>query len=287
MVKDKSHRRTTGQNIRPGVDGGPIRLIQVSDTHLFASPEGLMVGMKSDEGFQAVIESIRQQQKHIDIVVCTGDISQDASVSSYLRFDQTISSLGAPHLWIPGNHDALDNIRQAIGTDSCGLDKRQRLANWELLMLDTCVEGMIHGHLSEAELMFLDRHLEQQTQRADIPPVVICLHHNPLPVKARWLQKHALQNSEEFLAILDKYTHVKCVLWGHIHQEFDEVRKGVRMLASPSTCVQFHPENNLFALDDQNPGYRWLDLFPDGHLQTGVVRVSDRTFDIDFSSVGY
>ena len=80
-----------------------------------------------------------------------------------------------------------------------------------------------------------------------------------------------------------------CCYWlfGHIHQEYERRRNSVVYLGSPSTCIQFHPTNNEFALDHCNPGYRWLELFSDGVIKTGVKRVNDKLYQVDFSSIGY
>ena len=63
------------------------------------------------------------------------------------------------------------------------------------------------------------------------------------------------------------------MLWGHIHQEFDDRRKNMRLLATPSTCVQFKPRVQQHERDDKKPGYRWLVLNPDDSFETGVNRL--------------
>ena len=117
--------------------------------------------------------------------------------------------------------------------------------------------------------------------------MLICLHHNCLPVDAAWLQKHALVNSDTLLGLIDRHPQVKGVLFGHIHQDYHRERNAVLYLGSPSTCIQFHPSKNDFALDHCNPGYRWLELCADGLIKTGVKRVSDKRYQVDFSSIGY
>ena len=37
--------------------------------------------------------------------------------------------------------------------------------------------------------------------------------------------------------------------FGGMHQEFDQSMQGVRWLATPSTCVQFTPRSDDFAVD--------------------------------------
>jgi Icc protein len=94
-------------------------------------------------------------------------------------------------------------------------------------------------------------------------------------------------SAEQFFAVIDRHPRVRAIIWGHVHQEYDDLRNGVRLLAVPSTCVQFKPKSEDFAVDDSNPGYRWLDLYPDGRIDTAVSRVEGITFEVDFSVKGY
>lgn len=86
---------------------------------------------------------------------------------------------------------------------------------------------------------------------------------------------------------MDACPRVRGVLWGHIHQELDVERNGVRLLATPSTCIQFAPRSDDFALDHLLPGYRWLRLHADGRIETGVSRLRQLDYEIDFSQDGY
>ena len=87
------------------------------------------------------------------------------------------------------------------------------------------------------------------------------------------MDKIKLQNPDEFYAIIDRYPQVKLVLFGHIHQAFEQQRRGVSYLGSPSTCVQFKPESVEFAIDSIQPGFRLLTFNSDGTLETKIERV--------------
>ena len=63
--------------------------------------------------------------------------------------------------------------------------------------------------------------------------------------------------------------------------------KGIKMMASPSTCIQFLPMSDEFAVDPIPPGYRWLELHPDGRIVTGIRRIEEIPGHIDMASVGY
>jgi Icc protein len=88
---------------------------------------------------------------------------------------------------------------------------------------------------------------------------------------SRWLDGLGLRNADTFFEILDQFSQVRGVLWGHVHQASDRHRKGVRLMSSPSTCAQFLPNSDDFALDVRSPGFRWLDLNDNGRIDTEVV----------------
>ena len=264
---------------------GSLNVVQVTDSHLFASEDATLVGMNCHESFESVLEMIRQQQDSLDCVLCTGDLVQDASAEGYRRFYRHVETLGAPQLWIPGNHDENVNMKLAVGESNDCLRTSLVLAPWQFIMLDSHVEGKIYGFLTAGELERLDQLL--QASQAEGQHVLISVHHNPVPVNAAWLQNHCLKNPDDLFHVMDRYDHVKALVFGHVHQEIDVERKGVKILASPSTSIQFDPDNDRFALDERNPGYRWFRLGSDGSIESGVERVKDRSFDIDFTSSGY
>ena len=260
-----------------------FRLVQVTDTHLYADTSHVLVGMNCEEGLSDVISLIRSKEPVIAGVLLTGDASQDNSTASYQRLHRTLATLGARQYWIPGNHDELRAMQKALSADNRCFEKAIRFGKWLVLMLASNVVGAVHGMLKKGELEFLD----EQLRSTDAEHVLVCLHHNPVPVKAAWLQQHALKNPEALFAVLDRYPAVRAVLFGHIHHELKRSRNGVMYYGSPSTCIQFHPTQEDFALDHRNPGYRWLELHADGSLMTGVHRVRHKRYSVDFSGIGY
>jgi 3',5'-cyclic-AMP phosphodiesterase len=264
-------------------NNGSYRLVQVTDPHLFADPQHVLVGMNCDEGLRDVLALISATEKSVTGVLMTGDASQDHSLASYQRLHGLVSQLGVPQYWLPGNHDELMVMQDAVGVDNPCFDKTIRFGEWLVVMLSSNEPGAVHGVLHKNELEFLEQTLQSTTAKH----VLVCLHHNPIAVEAAWLQRHALQNSAELFAILDRHSQVKGVVFGHIHHELNQIRNGVAYHGAPSTCVQFHPYSEEFALDGQNPGYRWLELCVDGTLLTGVNRVSNKSYSVDFSGIGY
>ena len=88
-----------------------------------------------------------------------------------------------------------------------------------------------------------------------------------------WLDAIGLDNPEPFFDLLGKHSQVRAVVWGHIHQAFDQRYHGIRLLGVPSTCAQFAPHTESFTQEMTPPGYRWLELFPDGRIETAIQRL--------------
>ena len=77
-------------------------------------------------------------------------------------------------------------------------------------------------------------------------PALIAQHHHPIAVNSVWLDQHQLSNGALLADILQRHTHARVLLCGHIHQEIDRYFSTCRWLASPSTCIQFLPNSDEF-----------------------------------------
>lgn len=260
-----------------------VLLVQLSDSHLFAAQNGKLLGMDTRDSLQRVVERVLQEQSQVDLILATGDIAQDGSFTAYERFLDLTECIQAPARWLAGNHDDLPAMR-GVSDGRELLAPVTDLGQWRVLMLDSSIAGAVPGFLETRELQALEQSLQQAPERHHL----ICFHHHPVAIGCAWMEPIGLRNAEALFAVLDAYPQVqKTLLWGHVHQEFDQQRKGVRMLASPSTCVQFLPGSDEFQVSQEAPGYRWLRLHDDGRLETGVSRVTGIEFEIDYSVKGY
>jgi Icc protein len=257
-------------------------LVQLSDSHLFAEADGRLLGMNTRQSLEKVIESVLAEQPVVDLILATGDLSQDGSVESYQAFRQLSAQIAAPARWLPGNHDELPQMAEAA-QQSDFLEPVIDIGQWRITLLDSAVPGSVPGYLQDAQLQLLAQALSEAPQRHHL----ICLHHHPVSIDCAWMEPIGLRNPEALFAVLGRFPQVRAVLWGHIHQMFDQVREGVRLLASPSTCIQFAPGSEDFQLDDLPPGYRWLRLHDDGRLETGISRVTGFAFEVDLGGEGY
>lgn len=259
-----------------------VCIVQLTDSHLYADPTADLLGLDTGASLSAVIDLVLNEVADMDLVLATGDIAQDGNERAYRRFVESVASLPAPCYWIPGNHDDAV-LMSRIGAET-GLSREWVDAgNWRIVLLDSSIPGAVAGHLSAAQLALLDRALLGAGERF----VMVCLHHHPVPIGCDWMDPLGLLNVTDLLPRLSADKRVKAVLWGHIHQELDQQLGGLRLLATPSTCVQFARDSSEFATDTQAPGYRSLTLFPDGKIDTRVSRLQPGRFLPDPGAVGY
>lgn len=282
-----------------------LRLLQISDSHLFEKPgEGKLIGMNTEDSLLRVLELIKQNECQpssadsgsavgaagqgvtddacFELVLATGDISQDGSIESYQRFHRYMEAFSRPIYYLPGNHDTLGALQSVAPKSSvapCVIERGE----WAIIMLDSAILGQASGRFSDEQLAFLEKSLTDAVQKH----VAICLHHHPTPMDCQWLDSVGLLEPELFLAIVDRFSNIRAVIHGHVHQESKRVRDGVPYYSLPSTCIQFKPKNDEFQVDTVAPGYRWFEFYPDGSIKTAVHRVDHFYFEIDQSVTGY
>lgn len=265
-----------------------VRILQVTDTHLFANTENTLLGVNTYRSYQAVLDAIAEENLPIDLIVATGDLVQDQSPQAYQHFADGIERIPAPCVWLPGNHDYPPAMVKTLKIAGISSAKQILIGDeWQILMLDSQLQDVPHGELSEQQLEWMKASLDAEPERTTL----IMLHHHPLPSGCTWLDQHSLRNSHILADYLRNYPNVKAMLCGHIHQEMDENWHGIRLLATPSTCVQFKPHCTNFALDTLAPGWRYLELSVNEqsqrHITTRVHRLETREFSPDLDSDGY
>ena len=268
----------------PLAGGASVRVLQITDTHLFAQKDETLLGVNTWESYHAVLQAIHASARDVDLVVATGDLAQDHSSAAYQHFADGIASFAAPCVWLPGNHDFQPSMYSTLQEAGISPAKRVLIGErWQILLLDSQVFGVPHGELSDFQLEWLEKRLAEASERYTL----LLLHHHPLPSGCSWLDQHSLRNAGALDGVLARYTRVKHLLCGHIHQELDVDWNGRRIMATPSTCVQFKPHCSNFTLDTVSPGWRWLELHDDGSLTTEVCRLAGVEFHPDTASEGY
>ena len=246
----------------------PYRIIQISDLHLPAVAGASYRGIDVEAQLQRVLAVIASRGAS-DHLLLTGDNIHGGDEAAYVRLMAVLDRVGIPWSWIPGNHDdgALMARVRPLPTQRC------QPPGWQCLLLDSTAtpDGKGAGSLSQHSLAQLAAAVASRI------PALVVMHHNPLPTHSRWQDAIMLQNRDSFWALVGDLAPGSVVLYGHLHQVWDMTWRGVRVLSCPSTAVQFKPSLDHLALETHGaaalPGFRWLELWPDGRLRCGIERV--------------
>ncbi|MDG2376302.1 MAG: 3',5'-cyclic-AMP phosphodiesterase [Woeseiaceae bacterium] len=245
----------------------PVRILQVTDPHLYAEADGSLRGTVTADSLNAVVDHIRRQEWPADFVVSTGDIVQDDSASAYARFKDLMAPIGLPVHCIPGNHDVPALMQAALSGGPWHYCEAFVVSDWQIIGIDSYLKGHAGGKVSNEELS----RLRQTLANTNALHAAVFLHHPPLKMGSRWLDSVGLHNAQEFLDLITTAGNVRIVIFGHVHQAFEEMYESIRIIGTPSTCAQFKPREVKFQLDDSPPAYRRISLGPDGSIDTELV----------------
>ena len=262
------------------------KILQLTDFHLFGDQQTKLIGINPLQTLQHVLAkvTIDISKNYPDLVILTGDISQDYSLESYKIVTKNFQFFQCPVVATMGNHDYFPMFNKVFGNPTQIITKISSATNWRILILNSNWPKHVDGQITGNDLIFLQKNLEMSSDQ----PTIIFIHHHVLPIDSNWLDRINLRNASEFLAIIDQYKNVKAVVCGHVHQDTTIYRQDVIFLSTPSTSWQFAVKSYNFSLDNLMPGYRWINLYEDGTIKTEVVRIEHNDMFVpDTSSRGY
>ncbi|KRT53568.1 3',5'-cyclic AMP phosphodiesterase CpdA [endosymbiont of Ridgeia piscesae] len=262
---------------------GAITLLQLSDSHIYADQDRCLVGINTQDSLDQVIALARQQLSTPDLLLATGDLVHDASAAGYQRIAERLSAFGCPVYCLPGNHDVPKVMQEHLNRPPLYCLPSLQRGNWSIIFLDSTIPGKPGGHLDDTQLELLSETLNRHPKHHTL----ITMHHHPVPVGSAWMDTMALVNPEPLFQLLEQHSQVRAVLFGHIHQEFDTKHRGIRLIGTPSTCIQFIAGQDKFGIDSKPPGYRAMVLLESGEIRTEVRLLQSLPLGLDLSSGGY
>ena len=243
------------------------QLIHLTDLHLLADPEARLHGWPVEKTFQHLLAAALAETPKPDAIVLGGDLVDDESERGYARLDATLARLPCPVLAMAGNHD--DPARMARRLQHAVVHERLTVGDWQLIALDSHIQGSDAGALGHDAIERLDRWLHAHTA-----PTLVCLHHPPVDVGAAWIDAIGLRDREALEDVISRHPQVRAILCGHAHQAAELEFAGRPCLITPSTMRQFAPGSRDFAEDtSRSPGYRRIELGHGGRFSSAVQRV--------------
>lgn len=226
-----------------------IRILHLSDTHAFGDDTRHYGRIDTAAQLTRVLAAVDPGER-FDLVVVSGDVSEDGSVASYERVRAAVggfaSARGAVPVYAMGNHDRRGPFREVLGcgqpaarephADAPPLSDRPvvsvgEVAGLRVVVLDSSVPGRGYGELDEEQLAWLAGELAVPAPRGS----VVVVHHPPIPARTDLLQALALQHPAALLDVLAG-TDVRAVLSGHYHLPLVQIVRGVPVVVAPGVA---------------------------------------------------
>ena len=263
-----------------------LRVFQITDPHLLHNPNETFLGINPYNHLAKIVDDVilSKDPTVTELLLLTGDISQDFSPKSYQNALGLIDKIKLPTTTIPGNHDEPNILKQTMVSDQANVYCSIAYDNWHIILLNSQWHNHVAGQLDQENLLFLQRELNNNHDK----DTIIFVHHHILPVGTPWVDSSILTNAAQFLAIISQHQNIKAVFSGHVHQESATKHQHVNFYTAPAVSWQFTPQIQTFKLDVRMPGYRIIDLYKGGKYSTNVIRLPyNELFIPDLNSKGY
>ena len=276
-------RRTRQNSSKNQLPDDALWVLQLSDTHLYADQGGTLAGVNTHDTMCLTLDmALHTLPRKPDLLIATGDLVHDASAAGYDRLARSLLELEIPVYYLPGNHDNPKLMADRMTAMGVPGNRLVEAEHWRILLLDSTVAGREGGHLATGEFAWLEQQIG-----ADDKHLLLCLHHQPIPVGSRWIDTMAVDNGPELVSLVNNHPQVKGVTWGHVHQVFEQFERGAYWLSAPSTCIQFAPGSDGFALDPVPPGCLVLALGANGEISRRLLRLDELPGATELALAGY
>jgi 3',5'-cyclic AMP phosphodiesterase CpdA len=213
-------------------------LLHVSDTHLLAGNPPLGGRYDTAANLEKTLEAFEKIRIRPDAIVFTGDLTDLGEPDAYRALRAAVGPvaerLGAPVVWVAGNHDE----RTALRRDLLGLEANEDpvvsvhdLGGLRLVVLDTTVPGWHHGDLDDGQLEWLRGVLSTPAPLGTI----LAMHHPPLPSHLALFDILELRDQQRLADVITG-TDVRAILAGHLHYSTSGTFAGIPVSVSAATC---------------------------------------------------
>ena len=191
-----------------------MKIILVSDLHLVPPGEALF-GMDPLRGLETCIADINHTHADADLVVFTGDLTNDGEASAYEALAENTARLAPPYRFMMGNHDDRARFLRVLPqpADEDGfIQSSVDIDGTRIVLLDTLRPGHVEGLLCDTRLRWLDQQLGA-TDKA-----LIFLHHPPFRLGIPSLDECRLSEPDRLLSLIRKHGNVRHLFAGHVHR---------------------------------------------------------------------
>jgi 3',5'-cyclic AMP phosphodiesterase CpdA len=237
---------------------------------------------------RAVVEHLVNDPNRPDLLLLTGDLTEDGAAEDYARLNAALAPCPFPVWPMTGNHDVREALLGAFPQVTPSPDGfvhyvlEQGLLR--IVVLDTLEPGRHGGGFCDARAAWLSARLAEAPER----PTLIALHHPPFPAGIPWMDTDPREPwVARLAACLAGQSQVKGLICGHVHRTILSHWEGLPVLVCPSVAPAVGLD--LTPIDQERPdGRKLITDEPPGyclHLWTGREVVSHFEYAGDYRTL--
>ena len=239
-----------------------MKIIHLTDTHILGVDRGNLYGLDVALRLKKALKSIAKNHSDAEFLVITGDLVDVATPQAYEVLSSLLDKFSVPVHLIVGNHDNRDYLKSTFPQYNAGkfIQYSKQISGKNFIFLDTLVPGERYGKLCSKRLDWLQKELDKNQDK----PTYLFMHHHPVPCGLQEMDTVAdFRTAEAFWELLDGYSNVKHIFFGHIHRVVNATKKCVTMHSTRSTAFQvsYLPDTKLeYLTNKENPMYAVVEI---------------------------
>ena len=248
-----------------------MKVIQITDTHLLGVDRANVYGTNPAHRLKRALKSIDSFHSDAAFIVITGDLADVASEEAYILTKKIISKSKLPVYLLLGNHDRRKDFSKVFPEyiNESGFVQYVKHSNGRVfLFLDTLEEGERYGRLCSTRMKWLEEMLFKYKKS----PICIFMHHHPVDSGLYEMDNLAdFRSRKVFWELLDKYSNIKHITFGHLHRIMSANRGTVGLHSTRSTTFQVSYQPNIkleYLTNKEKPAYAVIEV-----LKDNLVRV--------------
>lgn len=235
-------------------------IAQISDVHIRDHLGMFGELVDTSKTLEKAIKLLNALDPQPDVVLATGDLTDDGTKEQYSQFLEIIAPLNAPLLPLPGNHDDYSEFINAFSSTLPDEIPKNHCSyvidNFpvRLIALDTSLPGQHDALFSEDHELWLSQVLEQEKDK----PTLIFTHFPPFETGINFMDISGLKSADRLEKIIRNNPQVKLVVAGHVHRPIQTSFASTMISVCPSTGNQLkldlNPKNGSAV--DEPPGFQ-------------------------------
>ena len=213
-------------------------IAHISDTHLIAGDGDLYGDVDADARLSEMLERLEAALPHLDALIFTGDLADKGEPEAYRKLRELVeplaARLGAPVIWVMGNHDDRAALRTHLLREvrtMAPLDRVHDIDGLRVIALDTSVPGHHFGEIASAQLDWLADQLAEPAPFGTI----LAMHHPPVPSVQDLAVAVELREQARLAEVLAG-TDVRSIVAGHLHYSTMATFAGIPVSVASASC---------------------------------------------------